>query len=126
MINPKRINGITLNVGDLDKSLKWYREKFGFEKLYDDTPNSKGIIIGNNNIELCLIPLDDDKIQLINNNNYQGIQTLCFEINKEDLLKIEDEFKEDKNIIILDNHPKYKSRIIEDPDGHLIELYVNN
>ncbi len=73
MINAKVINGITLNVKNLDKSLKWYNEKFGFKKLYDDAPNSKGIIIGNNSIELCLIPLDDNKIQSIKNNNYKGI-----------------------------------------------------
>jgi hypothetical protein len=34
------------------------------------------------------------------------------------------EFPEDKDIVVLDNHPKYRSRIIEDPDGHSIELIV--
>ncbi|KKK41056.1 hypothetical protein LCGC14_2864270, partial [marine sediment metagenome] len=38
--------------------------------------------------------------------------------------KIVDEFPEEDDIVVLDDHPKYRGRIIEDPDGHSIELIV--
>ena len=50
MIVPKSLSAVVLSVKDVEKSLAWYRDKFGFEKLYDDAPNSKGIIIGTNGI----------------------------------------------------------------------------
>ena len=125
MINLKRINGITLSVSDLDRSLKWYEDKFGLTKLYDDAPNSNGVVIGKNNIELCLIPCLNDSSNQLDHAKYLSIKTLSFEIDKKDLLQVENEFKEDNDIIILDSHPKYKSRIVEDPDGHAIELFVN-
>ena len=34
------------------------------------------------------------------------------------------EFAEDHGIVVLDDHPLYRSRIVEDPDGHAIELYA--
>ncbi len=39
MISPTNLAAVVLSVRDLQRSLGWYREKFGFEKLYDDTPN---------------------------------------------------------------------------------------
>ena len=37
---------------------------------------------------------------------------------------LEEEFPEDDDIVSLDDHPRYRSRIVEDPDGHAIELTV--
>jgi len=58
MIEPIELNCITLSVRDIDRSMQWYKNIFGFEKLYDDAPNSKGIVIGSNNIQICLAPID--------------------------------------------------------------------
>jgi catechol 2,3-dioxygenase-like lactoylglutathione lyase family enzyme len=35
MIKLKRLNAVTLTVRDVERSLRWYQEKFGFEKLFD-------------------------------------------------------------------------------------------
>ena len=57
MIEPKRLCAVVLSVRDLERSMKWYESKFGFVKLYDDAPNSPGVVIGANGIEICLNPL---------------------------------------------------------------------
>ena len=125
MIIPKSLSGVVLSVKDVDKTLGWYREKFGFEKLYDDAPNSKGIAIGANGITLVLNPLDDpDNATDVDNARQVCLQLFCLEIDEADLDRAATEFPEDKNIVVLNDHPKYKSRIIEDPDGHSIELIV--
>ena len=125
MIVPKRLSGVVLSVKDVDKTLAWYREKFGFEKLYDDAPNSKGIIIGTNGITLALNPLDDpDNATDVDNARQVCLQLFCLEVEEADLDRVATEFPEDKDIVVLDDHARYRSRIIEDPDGHSIELIV--
>ncbi len=126
MIVPKRLSGVVLSVRDVAKSLAWYREKFGFEKLYDDAPNSKGIVIGTNGITLALNPLDDpDSATNVDNAHQICVQLFCLEVDGADLDSVATEFPEDKDIVALDDHPRYRSRIVEDPDGHSIELIVS-
>ena len=123
MIVPKNLTGVVLSVKDVEKTLAWYREKFGFEKLYDDAPNSKSIIIGTNGITPALNPLDDpDNATDVDNARQVGLQLFCLEVDEADLDRVATEFPEDKHIVALDDHPRYRSRIIEDSDGHSIEL----
>lgn len=125
MIKPKRFGTVVLSVRDLDASLTWYRQKFGFEKLYDDTPNSKGIAIGRNGVEIHLNPLaKPDEATPVETSRQLCVQVFCFEVDPSDLDRVASEFPEDKDIVALDDHPKYRSRIVEDPDGHAIELYA--
>ena len=123
MIVLKRLSGVVLSVKDVDRALAWYREKFGFEKLCDDAPNSKGIIIGTNGITLGLNPLDDpDNATDVDTARQVCLQLFCLEVDEADLDRVAEEFPEDKEIVALDDHPRYRSRIVEDPDGHSIEL----
>jgi len=125
MIDPKSLVGVVLSVKDVQKAFAWYRDKFGFEKLFDDSPNSKAIVIGRNGITLALNPLADPESATAVDNAHQVCQQLfCLEVAEADLERVADEFPEDEEIVVLDDHPKYRSRIIEDPDGHSIELIV--
>ena len=124
MIQVKAINGISLTVRDLDASLKWYREKLGFEKLYDDTPNSDGVTIGKNGVELLLQPLAKPETATpVDTVRQICIPLLTFEVTADELAKVEQVFSENTNIVKLNDHPNYRSRIVEDPDGHAIEFY---
>lgn len=124
MITPLRLNGITLSVRDLGRSLAWYREKFGFETLYDDAPNSPGVVIGARGIELCLQVVDHPaQARTVDHARAVCVRLLAFEVTPEDLDRVATTFP-DQEIVVLDDHPRYRSRIIEDPDGHCIELYA--
>ena len=125
MIKPKSLGAVVLSVRDLQNSLAWYREKFGFEKLYDDVPNSKGIAIGADGLILHLNPLEDPQgATAVQTNGQVCIQLFCLEVPESDLDRVAQEFPEDDGIVVLDDHPKYRSRIVEDPDGHAIELFA--
>jgi len=125
MIRPVRLNAITLSVRNLERSMAWYKEKFGFEKLFDDAPNSKGVIIGAGRVELCLQPVENpQKAQTVDHGRQVCVRLIAFEVAEADLTRVAAEFPEDKDIVVMDDHPKYRSRIIEDPDGHCIELYA--
>lgn len=125
MIRPKQLNGITLSVRNLQRRMSWYKEKFGFEKLYDDAPNSQGVVIGAGGVELCLQQVDEpDNARLVDHSREICVRLIAFEVDEADLARVDSEFQEDTKTIVLDDHPKYRSRIIEDPDGHCIELWA--
>lgn len=122
MIKPKKMNSVMLAVRDIKKSLAWYKEHFGFEKLYDV---QGGVLIGKDGIEIVLSQANDPQ----NARKADEAKDICirlfaFEVTGQDLKRAEEEFPEDADIVRLD-HPKYKSCIVEDPDGHSIELYVD-
>lgn len=126
MIEVKRMNGMCLAVRDVEASLRWYREKLGFERLYDDRPNSAAVIIGKDGVEVVLRPLKDPaKATAVDTVRQVCIPLLTFEVDSDELDKVERVFAEQPEIVQLDTHPKYRSRIVEDPDGHAIEFYAN-
>ena len=80
-INVKRINSVSVAVRDLEKSMAWYREKLGFEKLYGDTPNSPSVIIGKDGVELTLRPLSNPETATqVDTENQVCIPLLAFEV----------------------------------------------
>ena len=121
MITPKKMNAVGIVVRDLDSSLAWYKEKFGFEHLFDV---SNGVIIGSNGVELWVAQAKDPSTARQSDHDQDiCIRLIGFEVSEEDLSRVKAEFAEGKDIVEID-HPKYKSYIIEDPDGHAIELFV--
>lgn len=121
MITPKRLNAVGIVVRDLERSLAWYKAKFGFERLFD-VPN--GVIIGANGVELWVARADDLQVaRPVNTAHDICIRLIGFEVSAQDLSRVKKEFPEDKHIVET-NHPKYRSCIIEDPDGHAIELFT--
>ena len=121
MIKPKKMNAVILAVRDIEKSLAWYKKHFGFERLYDV---QGGILIGADGVEVVLSQANNPK----NARKTDEAKDICirlfaFEITQQDLNTAEEEFPEDADLVRID-HPKYKSCIISDPDGHSIELYV--
>jgi len=123
MIVPKKFAAVVLSVRDLNRSLAWYAEKFGFRRIGDDAPNSKGVIIAADGIEIVLNPLaDPDNATDVDTARQACVQVFCLEVDEADLDRVAAEFPEDDDIVVLDDHPRYRSRIVEDPDGHAIEL----
>ena len=122
MIKPKRLNAINIAVRDLTSSLKWYREHFGFERLFDV---EGGVVIGADGVELVISQVGDPaNARLVDHAKDICVRIFAFEVTEEDFARIKEEFPRDKDIVEID-HPKYKSYITEDLDGHCIELYVD-
>lgn len=121
MIKAKKIGAVALKVSDQNNSLSWYNKHFGFEKLYDV---EGGIVIGLDGVEIVLSPTDSPNAKLADPSKDLCIHTIGFEVSEADLLKIRAEFPEDKGIVKID-HPNFKSYIVEDVDGHCIELYCD-
>ena len=125
MMTPRKLSAVVLRVRDVDRALARYREKSGFEKLYDDAPNSKAVIVGTKGGRLALKPLEDRESATTVDTRHQAcVGLFCLEVEESDLSRAAGEFAEDGDIVEVDDHPKYRSRIVEDRDGHAIELIV--
>ena len=122
MIKPKKINAVSLAVRDIEKSLTWYKKHFGFEKLYDV---KGGILIGADGVEIVLSQADDpESARKADEAKDICIRLFAFEVTAEELEQVEKEFPEEADLVRID-HPRYRSCIINDPDSHSIELYVD-
>lgn len=122
MIKPKKMNSVILSVRNIEKSLNWYKEHFGFEKLYDV---QGGVLIGADGVELMLSQVDDPQ----NARKTDEAKDICirlfaFEVTQQELERAEEEFPQETDLVRID-HSRYKSCIIDDPDGHSIELYMD-
>ena len=122
MIKPKKLNAVGIVVRDLERSLAWYKAKFGFEHMYDVT---NGVVIGAEGVELWIAQVKDpENAHHADHDRDICIRLIGFEVTEDDLAKVKSEFPEDNDIVEID-HPRYRSFIIEDPDGHAIELFVD-
>lgn len=119
MIDLQQMNAVALKVRDLDRSMAWYREHFGFEYRY----KAEGcVIVGVRNIELVLSPHDNPDAPLADPDQVRCIHTLGFEIPEHEFHKLRDEFKGDEDIVEFDQD-EFQSIITSDPDGYCVELY---
>ena len=121
MISPKKLNAVGIVVRDIERSLAWYKEKFGFKRLFDV---SNGVIIGSNGVELWVAQAKDPATARQSDHDSDiCIRLIGFEVSEDDLARVKSEFPDD-DIVEID-HQRYKSCIVEDLDGHAIELFVN-
>jgi catechol 2,3-dioxygenase-like lactoylglutathione lyase family enzyme len=121
VIRPAKLNYAGIVVRDMARSLAWYRKHFGFERLYDV---DNGVVIGAGGVGLWVAQAEDAAAaRNADNDKDICIRLIGLEVTEDDLARVEAEFPEDRDIVRID-HPRYRSAIIEDPDGHCFELYV--
>ena len=122
MIKPKKMNAAMLAVRDIKNSLAWYKKHFGFEIIYDI---EGGVLIGADGVEVVLAQAENlENARKADEAKDICIRLFAFEVTQQDLERAEEEFPEEVDLMRID-HPRYKSCIIDDPDGHSIELYVD-
>ena len=120
MIRAKRLNAVNLMVRNLERSFVWYQDHFGFTRLYDV---EGGVLIGRDVVEIVLSPTANPSLPNAHPTTNLCIHTLAFEVSDDDLDRVPNEFDQDDDVVKIE-HPRFRSHIVEDPDGYCIELYV--
>jgi len=119
MLEIKTIAAVKIAVSDFTESFAFYKTHFGFSRKYG---SPQGVLIGNKKVSILLVEVDDE----LKEKKIDPLQSICIiafqlEVGKGDFARIEREF--DASLIIdKKEHPRYKSIILADPDGHRIEL----
>jgi catechol 2,3-dioxygenase-like lactoylglutathione lyase family enzyme len=121
MIRPTKLNYVGIVVRDLKRSLAWYRKHFGFKKLFSV---DNGWVIGKGGVGLWIAQAKNPKTARGSNHDQDiCVRLIGMQVTAKELARAEAEFPEDKDIVRIE-HPRYRSYIVEDPDGHCYELYV--
>ena len=121
MIRLTRLNAMNLKVRDLQASLQWYCDHFGFERQYDV---EGGVVVSAGNIDLVLSPHDDPAASLADPRKVRCIHTLGFEVSEGEFRKARQEFADDPDLVEFDQ-PEFQSFITSDPDDYCVEIYFN-
>lgn len=125
----QRITFITIGVNDLDLSIDFYENKFGWKR--SEMSNENLIVFELNGLLLSLYPRDElAKDALVNpaGNGFKGF-TLSYNVNDEKSVdEIINKLRE-KEVKILKEPQKVfwggYSSYVEDPDGNLWEIAYN-
>jgi len=113
------IDHINLDVKNLDESVQFYCDLFGFAILKDQ-PKAKSKIIGNDAVKLCLYEVEELQLTKegpgfnhfgLHIHNFKDVQQACKERN----VSIVNEYEWEKSASVY----------IQDPNGYVIELAEN-
>ncbi len=121
MIRANCLNAMNLKVRDLEASLRWYREHFGFERQY---AVEGGIVVSSGGMDLALSPHADPAAPLADPREVRCIHTLGFQVSEVEFRKARQEFAADPELVEFDQ-AEFESFITCDPDGYCVEIYFD-
>ena len=118
-LNATSIDHVNMKVKNLEKSVEFYKNLFGFEIKQEENPNKIDVpskIIGNDSIKLCMYEIADMSPE-------GGIAHFGFNIeNFDDVIKKCEEFEVQILYGGAIDWEKSKSVYIVDPSGYELEL----
>jgi catechol 2,3-dioxygenase len=128
MIHAERIGHVVIKVRNLERSRKFYTEILGMDVMME-IPAIPGCFLANNRRDHHEIALFEVGAEADGLHGRQiGLAHIAFRLrNEQDLRAAYQEFKEkDVQISFTVDHGVTKSIYFRDPDGHELEVYVDN
>jgi catechol 2,3-dioxygenase len=128
MIHAERIGHVVIKVRNLERSRKFYTEILGMDVMME-IPAIPGCFLANNRRDHHEIALFEVGAEADGLHGRQiGLAHIAFRLrNEQDLRAAYKEFKEkDVPISFTVDHGVTKSIYFRDPDGHELEVYVDN
>jgi len=113
------IDHIGLAVRDVQKSVDWYRELFGLERLYEDVWGNFPGVVGIGDTSVAFFPMDDPNIKLPVG---LPIHHLAFRLDRGNFKAAQQTLNQKGIEFEFQDHKIVHSIYFYDPDGHLIEL----
>jgi catechol 2,3-dioxygenase len=128
MIHAERIGHVVIKVRNLERSRRFYTEILGMDVMME-IPAIRGLFLANNrrdHHEIALFEVGPEADGL--HGKQIGLSHIAFRLRSEqDLRAAYKEFKEkDVPISFTVDHGVTKSIYFRDPDGHELEVYVDN
>lgn len=119
MIKVQGMDHIGLAVKDVQKSVEWYRELFGLERLYEDVWGNFPGVVGIGETSVAFFPTDDPNIPLPDG---LPIHHLAFRVDRANFKSAKETLRQRRMEFEFQDHQIVHSIYFFDPDGHLIEL----
>lgn len=119
MFKVQGIDHIGLAVKDVQKSVEWYRELFGLERLYEDVWGNFPGVVGIGETSVAFFPTDDPVVPLPAG---LPIHHLAFRVDQGNFKAAHETLRQKGIAFEFQDHQIVHSIYFYDPDGHLIEL----
>ena len=104
---------------DVEKSVEWYRELLGLERLYEDVWGNFPGVVGIGDSSVAFFPIDDPDIKLPVG---LPIHHLAFRVDRVNFNSAQQGLRQKGIEFEFQDHKIVHSIYFYDPDGHLIEL----
>jgi len=116
------IDHAALGVRDIERSVKWYVEVLGFERLHEGVWDGVPTFIGRGNTGIALFPANPDAKPTSSSHRKLRMLHLAFRADRENFLVAQRELKERGIKFEFQDHEISHSIYFRDPDGHQLEI----
>lgn len=124
MFRVQGIDHVGLAVKDVRKSVEWYRELLGLERMFEDAWGDFPGVVGIGDTSVAFFPTDDPDVPLTPG---LPIQHLAFRVDRANFNAAQETLRQNSIEFEFQDHAIVHSLYFYDPDGHLTELttYLN-
>ncbi len=122
MFRLQTVDHVALTVRDVGKSVRWYQEVLGLERLHEDVWGSFPAVVGIGGTSLALFPVRSD-----NPAGPPGPDTICarhvaFRTDRENFQLARRSLADRGVDVSFQDHEIAHSIYLADPDGHQLEI----
>jgi catechol 2,3-dioxygenase-like lactoylglutathione lyase family enzyme len=122
MIEHEGIDHVALSVRDVERSVQWYADVLGFERLYQGMWDGVPTFIGKGKTALALFPARETETRAAPRRDSIAMLHLAFRTDRTNFIKAQMELKERDIKFHFQDHEISHSIYFQDPDGHELEL----
>jgi catechol 2,3-dioxygenase-like lactoylglutathione lyase family enzyme len=115
------IDHVALGVRDIERSVKWYTEVLGFERLHEGMWNGVPTFIGKGNTGIALFPASANAKSAPSTRDIRMLH-LAFRANRGGFVAAQRELEKRGIKFEFQDHEISHSIYFRDPDGHQLEI----
>jgi catechol 2,3-dioxygenase-like lactoylglutathione lyase family enzyme len=116
------LDHVALGVRDIERSVQWYRDVLGLERLYPGMWNGVPTFIGKGNTGIALFPAKPDAKPASSSHGELRMLHLAFRADRKNFLAAQRELEKRGIRFEFQDHEISHSIYFRDPDGHLLEI----
>jgi catechol 2,3-dioxygenase-like lactoylglutathione lyase family enzyme len=114
------IDHVAVGVRDIERSVKWYTDVLGFERLHEEAWNGVPTFIGKGNTGIALFPASQEP--KLSTHREIRLLHLAFRADRENFLTAQHELERRGIKFEFQDHEISHSIYFRDPDGHQLEI----